>query len=371
MAYLPFKLPMLNFYFRSTATVAFIFFSCLFISHASSQEQNEAPMRFGAIAVLSGEGSSWGVNLQRGVMLAVEEVNADGGINGRKVEVLFEDSPNGIGRNAVTAYSKLVSLNGIRFIFGPISMDELLAIAPLAQRDGVFLGGATYMPNASRNFFSTWIDADIETDTMAKYIIGKHRKVAILGSQQSWESQVAHRFRETFTTLGGNVVAFEEPSFEATDVKSEVLKTKLKQPDAIFITSYLLLSKYTKEIRALEIRAPLFSIELDKTVTDSTNGGAEGMVFIAPSAPSDGFIKKFNERWQTSPDIPAANAYDSAKLLFKAVAQSGYNVEHVIRYFDNFKSYEGATGYIERRNGKTVINTSLYVVKDGRIERLS
>ena len=45
-----------------------------------------------------------------------------------------------------------------------------LAVAPMAQRDGVFLGGATYMPNAPKNFFTTWIDADIESDLLAKHI---------------------------------------------------------------------------------------------------------------------------------------------------------------------------------------------------------
>lgn len=280
---------------RVLTALVFIY-SCVFVSQANSEEKNNSTIRFGAISVLSGEGASWGVNLQRGIILAVDEVNASGGINGKKVDVLFEDSPNGIARNAVTAYSKLVSNNGIKFILGPVMMDELLAVAPMAQRDGVFLGGATYMPNAPKNFFTTWIDADIESDLLAKHIYEKFKKVAILASQQSWESQVANRFKNTFAELGGEVVIFEEPSFEATEVKTEVLKTRQKQPDAIFITSYLLLSKYIKEIKTFGMNVPIFSIELDQTVIDSSGTGAENLVFIAPSAPSDEFVKKFKQK---------------------------------------------------------------------------
>ena len=352
-------------------SAAFLLILCFFITEASSEEIFRSTMRFGSITVLSGEGASWGINFQRGIMLAVGEVNSSGGINGKKVEVLFEDSPSGLAKNAVTAYSKLVSSNGIKFIFGPVAMDELLAIAPMAGRDGVFLNGATYMPNAPRNFFSTWIDADVEGDLLVNYVIDKHKRVAILGSQQSWESQVAHRFRETFTKLGGEIVAFEEPSFESIEVRSEALRARQKRPDAIVITSYLLLSKYIKELRTLGMRVPLFSIELDQSAIDASGSGAEGLIFIAPSLPSDEFATKFRQKWRANPDIPAANAYDSAKLLFQAISEHGESVNGVIEFFDGLKSYDGATGHIERRNGKTIISTTFYVVRDGKIVRLN
>ena len=358
---------------------AFLLAFCLFLIFINSicltqqslaEDKNPSPIRIGAISVLSGEGASWGVNHIRGTRLAAEEVNAKGGIAGKQIEIISEDSPGGLARNAVAAYSKLVHGNGVKFILGPVAMDELLAIAPLAKRDGVFLGGATYMPNAPSNYFSTWIDADIESDLVAAYVRNMYKRVAVLSSQQSWESQIAHRFKETFVKLGGEVVAFEEPSFEATEVRVEVLKAKQKSPEAIFISSYLLLPKYIKELKTLDLKPPLFGIELDQSVIDGAGEWAEGLVFISPSAPSDSFVTRFKERWQVNPDIPAANAYDAAKLLFSAIAANGEEVPKVIAFFAAFKGYDGATGHISRQDGKTVISTSYYVVRGGRIDRV-
>ncbi|MBX7136900.1 MAG: ABC transporter substrate-binding protein [Oligoflexia bacterium] len=326
-------------------------------------------IKVGAISVLSGEGASWGVNHQRGTLLAAEEFNRKGGINGRSLEVIFEDSPSGIARNAVSAYTKLTSNDHVKFILGPLMMDEMLALAPLSKRDGVFLGGATYMPNPGDNAFSTWIDADLESDRIAREVLSKYKKVAILASQQSWEEQVAVRFNSTFTHFGGSIVLFEKPSFDAADVRAEVLKMKQKRPEAVFITSYLLLAKYLKEMRALGMSLPIFSLELDQSVIDSCSGAAEGLIFIAPDAPTDAFVKKFRERWKAEPDIPAASSYDAANLLFTAMNESGAEVKKVIDFFKAFQGYDGAVGRIERVDGKTVISTALYRVEHGKIVR--
>ena len=332
---------------------------------------SEDKLTVGGISVLSGEGSSWGVNQQRGSVLAVEEWNVKGGIRGKQIKLVFEDSPSGLARNAMSAYSKLVHGNGIKFILGPVAMDELLAVVPAAVKDGVFLGGATYMPNAPRNFFTTWIDADLESDRIAAEVLAKHKRIAILSSQQSWESQVARRFRETFIHAGGEITSFEEPSFEAAEVKSEVLRVKQTQPEALFISSYLLCSKYIKEIQRLGMQIPMFSIELDQAVIDNSGAAAEGLIFIAPTAPSDEFVKKFRQRWQANPEIPAASAYDAANLLFTAISDRGENVDDVSRYFEALRGYDGATGHIEKRDGRTVVSTSLYAVRHGMIQRMN
>ena len=339
-------------------------------SPLNAASEGSEPVRIGTISVLSGEGASWGINHQRASLLAAEDFNSQGGMGRPKIEILSEDSPNGIARNAVSAYFKLVHGNGIKFVLGPVMMDELLAVAPLAKRDGVFLGGATYMPGAPENFFTTWIDADVESDLTAEYVYRKHKRAAVLASQQSWESQIAHRFKTAFERLGGAVVSFEEPSFEAAEVKTEVLRMKSRRPDAVFISSYLLLAKYAKEMRTIEVGLPLFGIELDQSVIDAAGGTVEGLVFIAPSAPSESFVKSFRKRWGDSPDIPAASAYDAARLLFAAIEKYGENVPGVISYFRDFTGYDGVSGRISRRGGKTLVSTSHYAVRDGKIARL-
>jgi branched-chain amino acid transport system substrate-binding protein len=334
---------------------------------SQSLSKSTSGIKIGVISVLTGDGPSWGINHQRGTILAAEDFNATGGVNGKRIQLILEDSPSGSAKNAVSAYSKLVMRNRVRFILGPGTMDELLAIAPLAAKDGVIIGGSTYMPDAPTNFFSTWIDADIETDRIAGHIFERYKRVAILASQESWESHIARRFRETFAKLGGDIVSFKEPSFDAIDVKTEVLQTKQMQPDAIFITSYLLFPKFVKELSTLGITTPRFGIELDQGVIDGSGNGADGVTFIAPSAPSDAFTKRFITRWGKNPDIPAASAYDAAMILFKTIATQGEDHDKTLAELSEIRGYDGVSGRIYKDAGRTVVSTSLYTIQQGRI----
>ena len=206
------------------------------LAEKQTDRRSSAQIQLGAISVLTGAGAAWGVNHQRATILAVEEWNTRAGDTAPKFNVTFADSPNGLGRNAVTAYSQLVKVQQTNFILGPVMQDELLALLPRALKDGVFLMGATYAPSLAKNFFSTWIDADFESDLIARRVFERFQRVAVLGSQQSWEPQVAGRFRQTFADLGGQIVSFQEPSFEAVDVRTEVLKACSHNPAAIFIS---------------------------------------------------------------------------------------------------------------------------------------
>ncbi len=340
------------------------------LNRVCAENPRELPtVRIGAISNLTGEGSSWGINHQRGTILAMEQRNSAGGIRGQKVEILFEDSPGGVARNAVSAYRKLVDLEKVRVILGPLMGDELLAVSPLSLRDKVFMVGATYMPRLPDNFFSTWIDVDQESDLLAERLRASYGRIAILGSQQSWESAVAHRVRATFTKLGGEVVGFEEPSSDASDVAAEVLRISRGSPEAIVISSYFLLPHYAREIHRLGLAAQLFGIELDQSVIDSCEGRVEGLRFIGPTPPTKAFVDAFQVRWGSPPDLPAAHSYDAARVLFAALEQTDQSFEQLKGYFSRLLKYEGVTGTISSATNSTPLRTSWYSVVAGRVQQ--
>jgi branched-chain amino acid transport system substrate-binding protein len=337
------------------------------IAHADDQGK---AIRIGAIAILSGDGAAWGVNQQRGTLLAVEEINRAGGIGGRRLEVLYQDSPSGSPQKAVSAYRQLVDLKKVRFILGPSWQDEVMALAPLAARDGVFLISASYMPKPPANYFSVWIDAEVETDLMAEHIFRKYKRVAVMSSTQSWEALVAARFRETFEKLGGAIVSYEEPLSDANDVRVQVLRIAASKPEPVFISTYNHFAKFTRQLAVQHLKPALYGIEYDQTIIDNAANAAEGVIFIGPAQAHGEFVDKFRARWNAYPDIPAVQSYDAAKILARFLAEKGEDVNGAFDYFRNFRSYQGAAGLIERRNGKTVISTSLYQVKGGKIEKV-
>ncbi|RMD85442.1 MAG: amino acid ABC transporter substrate-binding protein [Candidatus Dadabacteria bacterium] len=348
--------------------IIFIFSAFFFLPIVKAE--NITPIKIGAIFILSGEGSAWGINAQRGTILAVEEINSSGGIRGRPIEVIYEDEPGGSAVKAVEAYHKLTKIDKVKYILGPSWQDEVMAVAPLSKRDKVIVVGATYMPNPPENMFMVWMDAEIEADRIVDYVIDRFHKVAVLSSQQSWESLVAKRFKKSFESRGGKVAAFFEPLPSATDVKAEALKTKAASPDAIFISSYLLFSKYTRELRRLGVKAPFFSQELDQTAVDSSGKAAEGTIFIRPAQPDNDFLEKFRKRFGTDPDIPAAQSYDALYVLARALKSVGEDYGRLVEHFKNFPAYRGVCGTYRLQGGKTITDTELMVIKNGAIRKL-
>jgi branched-chain amino acid transport system substrate-binding protein len=236
---------------------ACVIFCCECVTGAAAQSN---PFAIGGIAILSGENSSYGVQVQRGATLALEEINAAGGVRGSALKIIWEDETAGRAERAVAAYKKLTLIDKAHFIIGPSFQDGLLAIAPLAQKDGTMLISASTPSLNLPNVFSTWIDPDQEADYLAKLMIETYRRVALLASQQSWEEMVGKRFKETFSKLGGEVVADFRPLQGTTDLKAEVLRTRAAKPEAVLISAYTLFPSYAKELKAQSVKAPNFTI---------------------------------------------------------------------------------------------------------------
>lgn len=350
---------------RSKIFVAVLLFVLVPYVHA----EQLLPIKIGAIFILSGDGAEWGTNAQRGTMLAVEEINSSGGVRGRPLQVIYEDETAGSSVAAVKAFQKLVTVDRIKYLLGPSWQDAVMAVAPLARRSKVMMVGATYMPRPSENMFSVWMDAEVEADRIANHIIKRYQRVGILSSQQSWESIVAARFKQTFEALGGEIVSFFEPAPDATDVNSEVLRTRSASPEAVFISSYLLFSKYSKGLRRLGVGAPIFGQELDQSIVDTSGSAAEGVVFIRPAQPDRSFQEKYRKRFGAEVDIPAVQSYDAVYVLARALRGSGESYDALVKYFKDFPDYTGASGTFSIEDGRTVVDTELRMVRGGKIER--
>ena len=91
---------------------------------------------------LTGVAESYGIPLQQAKLLAVEEINAAGGINGRELQIIFEDSKCAAA-DAITAYNKLTDVDGVKIILGTTCSGAMLGAAPLAEADGVIMLSAS------------------------------------------------------------------------------------------------------------------------------------------------------------------------------------------------------------------------------------
>ena len=151
----------------------------LFLAAAcGSEAEGPTPYRVGVMESLTGPGESYGNVANHAKQMALDEINAAGGINGRPLELVVEDSMCS-AQGAVAAYRKLTSVDGVKIILGPSCSGAMLGAAPLAEEDGVILlsGMASNadIANAGDYIFRTQI-SDVEVGTSHRRpVVGRRR----------------------------------------------------------------------------------------------------------------------------------------------------------------------------------------------------
>jgi branched-chain amino acid transport system substrate-binding protein len=348
-----------------------LFSLILYLTSAAWAEEpgkNPYEIKVGAIYALTGDWASWGKNCQQGTELALAKLNEDP--TNPELKLIIEDSPNAKPTNAISAFRKLVDIDHVKFILGPMSPEEYSAVAPLADRGGIpilpFVSSRIQIPAAA----FMWMDPETEAQRIAAHVAVRHKSVAILSSNQEWDVQVGQSFKKHLLEKGISIPIIEEPPFESTEVRTQVAKLATKKYDAIFITSYLLLPKYLKQIQAAKIQVPTYSIEIDSSAIATSGKAAEGLQFIRPAAPDNKFIETYRNKWGADPDIPATQCYDSVMILNRAIRAGVIDSKSFTDYFKVSPTFQGASGKISIQRGKTVMSTDLFEVKNGRMVRL-
>ncbi len=327
-------------------------------------------IKVGAILILTGANSEYGVQARRGAQVAIDEINNLGGVNQKQFEFIWEDETSGKAERTVAAYKKLTVVDKVDYIFGPSFQDGLLAIAPMARKDNILLLTPSTPSLSLPNVFSTWIDPHIEADIVAEHMLKKFKKISVLAAQQSWELMVADAFKKKVIELGGVISSYADPLNTSTDLKPEVLRVRESQPDAVFISSYTLFPYYVKELRRQGVSVPIFTIEADNAGIQAGGVEAEGVVSIGPSIPETDFTKKYLVKFGVLPDIPSYQAYDAVKMLAEAIKANGEGTENALKFFKLFKQFDGASGVMTNVNGIVSTSTAFFVVQNGKLERL-
>lgn len=346
----------------------------LLLSACTVSDQASSEMEVGAILVLSGEAASWGQNSQRGIELAVSEVNAEGGINGRQVRVVYEDS-GGIPARAVAAYRKLVDVNRVEAIIGPNFQSAVGALAPLIAEEGFPVvtpasAPVELRPNP-RNPLVLWLDASVQSQRMANYVFEQGvRSVAVLGSEDSWEREVSLAFADEFERLGGMVTNREILSLDSGDPRTAATKIIENNPDAVYVGSYFYFLQATRAFKELGYSGALYSLEVDAYLAQESAGFASGLEFISPERYSEDFTQRFVALHGAVPQIPSGQSYDAANVLFAAL-RSADSSEELLQYFEEFSGFDGVAGEIVIDEvHRALTPTAIFRLEDGEIVRL-
>ena len=308
----------------------------LLASVACGGEEDGAPFRIGVMESLTGAGETYGAMASQVKQMAADEINAAGGVNGRKLEFVIEDSQCS-AQGAIAAYRKLTDVDGMKIILGASCSGAILGVAPLAEADGVILfSGLASNPdiaNAGDYIFRTQInDLQLGIDTGNTLWADGIRTLATITESTDYAEGIRRTSTEQFKRRGGAVVAEERYSSDATDFRTQLEKLIIAKPDALHIApqSEFSAGAIIKQARELGYEGPIYAetVSVGATAMEIAGDAATGMKAItADLDPENGkgqkVVADFRERygyivfpWHM------ASAYDTVYIAAECLKQT-------------------------------------------------
>ncbi len=324
-----------------------------------SQPVSTEPIKIGFIGPLTGDAASYGTDEKNATSLAVDEINQAGGVNGRKLEVIYEDGKC-TGQDAATAAQKLINIDKVKIILGGICSGETLAIAPIAQQDKVItISAFSSSPNLTNagSYIFRIAPSDLEVaKSYVKVIVSEtgYKKVAILSENTDYAMAARTVFNDETKNLGGTIVADETFKQGERDFRANITKIKSSGADAIFINAQSGVSSglAIKQLKELGVKIPIFgNYTLNDENAKTVAGQAlNGVIFFDLNGltPDKGpiFLNKFNARFGKvqGNEIDAGARYDSVYMIANALKECSLDTTCMASYLHNMDWYDGTIG---------------------------
>ena len=345
-----------------------------------------AAIKVGEFASLTGKEAAFGKSSHNGTLLAVNEINAAGGVLGRPLELITEDNRTTPGESS-TIVKKLISRDQVVAVLGEVASGRSLEAAPICQQNKIpQISPSSTNPKVTEMgdyiFRVCFIDP-FQGTVMAKFAKDtlKAQQVALLYDVAApYSVGLAKFFREKFTSDGGTITL--EKSFNSgdKDFKPQLTAIKAAGPQAIFVPCY-----YTEaalivlQARSLGITVPIFGGDGWEAPELLQIGGAamEGTYYsthysaedAAPAVQS--FVTKYKAKNNDEvPDAMAALGYDSVYVLADAIKRAGGTDSGKLRdALAATKDFEGVTGKTTIDANRNATKAAVIItIKDGKFK---
>ncbi|MGC9968380.1 MAG: ABC transporter substrate-binding protein [Minisyncoccia bacterium] len=345
----------------------------LFSGTGSPSQTSSGPIRIGFMGPLTGDEASVGENGLAAVQIARDEINSAGGVNGRQVEVIAEDSkcdPTA----AADAANKLVNVDKVTAIIGGLCSSETLAAIPIAQAAHIPIisyGSTNPKITTAGDYKYRFVPSDnLQGKFAAEYIANtlKAKRVAILYCLSDWCVGLHDVVKQRLGELGVSVVDEEGFQQGAQDLRTQVTKIKAANPDVVYFPAYTGETIIgLKQIKQLGLKVKLIGADGwdDPKIPAEAGSAADGAMYVIPANEQlpQSFIDKM-AKLVGGPQLIAYSprAYDILKALAGIMQSVGANSEKINAALKNNFTYKGiADTYTIDQNGDDV--TAKYIIK--------
>ena len=333
----------------------------------------DEPIKIGAILGFTGNPYAFIAEAMfQGMVLAEEEINANGGIDGRLIKIIPEDDHFIDHYLTITGAEKLInSDNVVASIVGVINQAK--PAAPVFNKHEIPLlvlwDDSEEFKNFGEYVFGTGFSIEYAAYDMADFAYDKSmRNIAIIKQQDEWSMHIGQKFAERFTQLGGTIVLNEDIPYEA-DFHTIITKSLSRKPDGIYAPLVMNLEAFLTQLQQLGYNGPvMFGDTFIPHVMENVPEAAESVYFTNPYISdvekADKLKQAFINKYGQEPDtlIFVALGYDAVILLAEQAGKPGLLKENL----DQVQGWQGVAGTVSfNQFGSAAKREKIFQVQNG------
>lgn len=349
----------------------------------ASKEASGEAIKIGWFGPLTGPTATDGTHSRDAALLAVEQYNAAGGINGKKVELVAEDD-QGKPEEAIKAVQKLVNNDKVTaLVGGAYSGPTKTAAAKVQELKVPMVVAYAVHPDATKG--GDYVNRVIYTGpvqgrAMAEYAVNdlKKKNIAVLYVDNDYGKSIYTSFKENVEKLGAKIAIDRPHKMGDKDFSSVLTAVKATNPDALYVVAYYNeAAAIVKQAKESGINAQLLGVDgFDSPkYLELGKANTEGSTFTTSFYTTDNrpvvqkFVKAWHDKYKGEPDMLSSQSYDAAMVILEAMKKAGTDKEKLKQAINETSELEGTSGQIRFRTDHEVMKPVIFMtVKDGKFQ---
>ncbi|MCF8241459.1 MAG: penicillin-binding protein activator [Melioribacteraceae bacterium] len=331
--------------------IVFFLYSC--------NGQHTKNVDIGVLMPLSTDVATLGVPAKNGISLAIKEYNNFKNNNDPNVDLLIEDT-KAQPSFGVSAINKLITVNSVKVIIGPLTSTVTLSVTPIAEENKVVLlspgSSAPKLTTAGDYIFRNEL-SDLnggKAQALLAYDTLGFRKMAVVYINTDYGSGIYDVFRDEFEKKPGKILYSEAFKPGNTDFRTTINKIINSKIDAVFLVGIDEMINFIQQSYELGLNVPIFTTPIfeNKKYLDKLGDLANGILYVYygtfnPTSTDSlltNFIDKYSKQFNSEPTYYSALGYDAANIILTALKMGDFNVENIKQNLYKIKNYRGITG---------------------------
>lgn len=334
-------------------------------------------INIGFIGPMTGDNANYGILCHHAATLAVDKINAAGGINGKTVNLIMGDSEGSVEKG-LAAIEKLSSSDKICALVGPVFTGVTFAVGERCQNEGI----AMISPSATHKditaigdyVFRTVVSDGLQGEVAGKYfyeVLG-YRNIGCLYVKNDYSQGLYEGMKASFEACGGKVSAVETAQLGDKDFKTQLTNLKKAGVEAVYIPNYTVeMAQQLEQAAQLGFDVPFLSCDgfSNPDIYALAGDYTDGVVYVAPAQVEESdlynnFVKEYTEKFGVAPDSFATNCYDATNIILEAIKVAGTDRAAIRDAIAATKDYPGVTGTVNfAENGDIIAYQGIYKVE--------